>query len=150
MATAHVDGMQPYYIVRTWGMESHIPRFLAHFEYVEGRSVFAMLRRDWVSFGVSAGSPVHIDVACTPMSNVAQSAFVIAATAVTLSAPADQIHIYRWDPVDPLPINPTTTSRIDNLALPRYAAPAYPTYHQEAAHVTRLSDRRRRIFHSHV
>ena len=46
--------------------------------------------------------------------------------------------------------NPTTTSRVDILALPRYAAPAYPTYHQEAAHVTRLSDRRRRIFHSHV
>ena len=87
-------------------MESHIPRFLAHFEHVEGRSVFAMSRRDWTSFGVSAGSPVQSDVACTPISNVAQSAFVIAATAVTLSAPADQIHIYRWDPVDaPSPIN---------------------------------------------
>lgn len=86
--------------------ESRIPRFLAYLEHVEGRSVFTMSRYDWVSFGASAGSPVQIDVTHIPMGNVAQSASVIAAFAVEMSASANQIHIYRWDPADaPSPIN---------------------------------------------
>ena len=46
--------------------------------------------------------------------------------------------------------NPTTTSKVDILTVTRYAASLDPSQHQEAAHVTSLSDRRRRIFHSHL
>src|SRR5262249_29265293 len=45
---------------------------------------------------------------------------------------------------------PTATSIFDLSAATRYAAPVDPTHHQEAAHVTCLSDRRRRLCHSHV
>jgi hypothetical protein len=46
--------------------------------------------------------------------------------------------------------NPTTTSIFDLSAVPCYAPPAYPAYHQEALYVTSLSDRRRRICFAHV
>ena len=45
---------------------------------------------------------------------------------------------------------PTATSIFDLSAATRYAAPVDPTHHQEAAHVTCLSDRRRRLCYSHV
>jgi hypothetical protein len=48
------------------------------------------------------------------------------------------------------PYNPTTTSIFDLSAAPCYAPPVYPAYHQEAPYVTSLSDRGRRICHSHV
>src|SRR5438093_1408340 len=44
----------------------------------------------------------------------------------------------------------TPTTTIDMSAATRYAAPAYPAYHQEATDVTSPSDRPRRIGHSHV
>src|SRR5215813_6353986 len=46
--------------------------------------------------------------------------------------------------------NPTATSIFDLSAATQYAAPVDPTHHQEAAHVTCLSDRRRRLCYSHV
>ena len=49
-----------------------------------------------------------------------------------------------------LTLNPTTTSIIDIITITRYAAPVDPTHHQEAAHVTHRSDRRRRMCHSYV
>src|SRR5215475_12874174 len=45
---------------------------------------------------------------------------------------------------------PTATSIFDLSAATQYAAPVDPTHHQEAAHVTCLSDRRRRLCYSHV
>jgi hypothetical protein len=47
-------------------------------------------------------------------------------------------------------VNPTTTPRVDLIKPPRYAAPRYPVHDQEAAHVTSLSDGRRRFYHSHI
>ena len=49
-----------------------------------------------------------------------------------------------------LAVSPTATSIFDLSAATRYAAPVDPTHHQEAAHVTGRSDRRRRLCHSHV
>jgi hypothetical protein len=46
--------------------------------------------------------------------------------------------------------NPTTTAKVDSIAVTRYAASIDLLHHQEAAHVTSLSDCRRRILHSHV
>lgn len=86
--------------------EEQIPRVLAYLERVEKRSVFTMPRSDWLSFGAASGSPVQIDVEQTPMGTVAQSASVMGAFAVKLSASAGQIHIYRWDHKDaPSPVN---------------------------------------------
>src|SRR5262245_44362214 len=55
-------------------------------------------------------------------------------------------------PLDKVVIDstPTATSRFDLRADTRYAPPAYPMDHQEAPYVTSLSDRRRRLCHSHV
>ena len=47
-------------------------------------------------------------------------------------------------------LNPTATSIFDLRAGTQYAPPAYPMDHQEAPYVTSLSDRRRRLCHSHV
>ena len=51
---------------------------------------------------------------------------------------------------NPSAFNPTATLRVDTIKRPRYAPPTYLAYHQEAAYVTSLSDRWRRIYHSHV
>ena len=45
--------------------------------------------------------------------------------------------------------NPTTTFVVDLSDLSPYAAPVYHPFDQERAHVTSLSDRRRRICDSH-
>ena len=52
--------------------------------------------------------------------------------------------------VDHSTINPTATFIFDLSAATRYALPVYPVYPQEAPYVTRLSERRRRLCHSHV
>ena len=46
-------------------------------------------------------------------------------------------------------ITPTTTSIVDLSVLSPYATPVYHPFSQERAHVTSLSDRRRRSGHSH-
>ena len=45
---------------------------------------------------------------------------------------------------------PTTTSIVDIIAIPLYAVPAYSSQPQEVAHVTSVSDRKRRMVHAHV
>src|SRR5262245_18110588 len=45
---------------------------------------------------------------------------------------------------------PTATFVFDIRAATPYPPPAYPAYHQEAAHVTSLSECQRRLCHSHV
>ena len=47
-------------------------------------------------------------------------------------------------------LTPTATPICDLRTTTRYAPPAYPMDHQEAPYVTSLSDRRRRLCHSHV
>jgi hypothetical protein len=47
-------------------------------------------------------------------------------------------------------LTPTATSIFDLSAATRYAAPVDPTHHEEAAHVTCLSDCGRRRCYSHV
>jgi hypothetical protein len=101
-------------------LESRIPRFLAYLEHVEDRSVFTMPRQDWINFGTYEGSPVQIDVTHTPIGGVAQSASVVAAFAIQLSASVNQIHIYRYDPKDaPTPYNLDTYSVWENLTTHR-------------------------------
>jgi len=46
--------------------------------------------------------------------------------------------------------NPTASFIFDMRVATSYASPTYPIYPKETAYVTSLSDRRRRICHSHV
>jgi len=54
-------------------------------------------------------------------------------------------HLRKWEC-----IIPTTPSRFDIIAASRYACPADGAQHQEAAHVTSVSDGRRRVCNTHL
>src|SRR5262245_58873192 len=82
------------------------PRFRAYWENIEGRSVLTMARSDWSSMATVFGKPVQIDVARTPMAQVARDAPVIAAVAEQFSTATGQVSIFRLDAQDaPTPIN---------------------------------------------
>ena len=81
------------------------PRFHTYLQSVEGRRIFVWPRDVWLSLKPHRGEPVLIDVALTPLADVAKDASVVAAAAQETSASEYGISIYRYDPDDPKPYN---------------------------------------------
>ena len=81
------------------------PRFWAHFQRLEGRPMFLMLRSQWEAVKALAGQRVPIEISRTPMARLATEAELAAAVAERKSDYEAMITVYRRDPKDPMPIN---------------------------------------------
>jgi len=81
------------------------PRFWAHFQRVEGRPMFLMLRSQWEAVKALAGQQVPIEISNTPMARLATRADLAATVAERKSDYEAMITIYRRNPNDALPIN---------------------------------------------
>ena len=87
-------------------MTADAPLFRAYWERVEDRSVLTMSRSDWSGLNLQMGQPVQIDVAKTPMAQVASHACVVSALAEQHSRATAEITIVRFDEKDaPTPYN---------------------------------------------
>src|SRR5882672_4076155 len=81
------------------------PRFWVHFQRLEGRPMFLMLRSQWEAVKALTGQRVPIEISRTPMARLATEAELAAAVAERKSDYEAMITVYRRDPKDPVPIN---------------------------------------------
>lgn len=81
-------------------------RFQAYFSHIEGRDVMVMSRRDWQQVNqLREGDMAKIDLSTTPIGGVASDSRIEAAVVVRESPVEVVLEVYRYDPVDKLPIN---------------------------------------------
>ncbi len=87
-------------------MTADAPRFQAYWRHLEGHSVLTMPRSDWDKLRVEQHQPVRIDIAKTPLVNIARDAMVVTALAEQKSDTIAEITIFRYDEQDaPMSIN---------------------------------------------